>query len=176
MIRCEYFDNQTAAGYPSDSAVGQIVLQPNHSLSWKALKYFLAFMMVLSFSIAIAFLYFGYWLVLPFTGLEMAVLSYCLWLCLRRTSLQEVITFSAEEIRIESGIDSPEKTEIWERFFTKIHVNQAVHPWYRKTVSLVHRGDRFEIGSFLTHKEQDQLIESLHDMVRRADAAMVNRG
>ena len=84
MIRCEYFDKGTAEHSP-DSTVGQIVLQPNHSLSWKALKYFLAFMMVLSFSIAIAFLYFGYWLVLPFTGLEMAVLSYCLWLCLRRT-------------------------------------------------------------------------------------------
>jgi hypothetical protein len=37
----------------------------------------------------------------------------------------------------------------------------------------VHRGDRFEIGSFLTTVEQDELIDSLHRMVRRADAAMV---
>jgi hypothetical protein len=40
-------------------------------------------------------------------------------------------------------------------------------------VALVHRGDRFEIGSFLTTVEQDELIESLHRMVRHADAAMV---
>ncbi len=175
MIRCEYFDAGPEEEISARKTVGQIILQPNHSLSWRALKYFLALMMTLSFGIALTFLFYGYWLVLPFTGLEMAVLSYCLWLCLRRTSLQEVITFSADEIRLETGIEEPEKTEIWERFFTKIHINQAIHPWYRKSVALVHRGDRFEIGSFLTTTEQDELIETLHDMVRRADAAMVNR-
>ena len=89
MIRCEYFDSNAEDANLISKSVGQIVLQPNHSLSWRALKYFLAFMMILSFGIAIAFLFFGYWLVLPFTGLEMGVLSYCLWLCLRRGSLQE---------------------------------------------------------------------------------------
>ena len=173
MIRCEYFDSNPEDTSLISKFVGQIVLQPNHSLSWRALKYFLAFMMILSFGIAIAFLFLGYWLVLPFTGLEMGALSYCLWLCLRRGNLQEVITFSAEEVRLETGIDAPEQTETWERFFTKIHVTQAVHPWYRKTVELVHRGDSFEIGSFLTSPEKEELIESLYDMVRRADAAMV---
>jgi len=38
---------------------------------------------------------------------------------------------------------------------------------------LVHRGDSFEIGSFLTSPEKEELIKSLYDMVRRADAAMV---
>lgn len=177
MIRCEYFDNTGSKDAEAlNQTVGQIVLQPNHSLSWRALKYFLAFMMVLSFGIAITFVFFGYWLVLPFTGLEMAFLSYCLWRCLRRASLQEVIIFSATEIRLETGIDGPERTEVWERFFTKIHINQAIHPWYRKSVALVHRGDRFEIGSFLTTAEQDELIDSLYQMVRRADAAMVPVG
>ena len=174
MIRCEYFNNdESKHDRELNQTVGQIVLQPNHSLSWRALKYFLAFMMAVSFGIALTFVFFGYWLVLPFTGLEMAFLSWCLWRCLRRTSLQEVIVFSAEEIRLETGIDGPDRTEVWERFFTKIHVNQAIHPWYRKSVALVHRGDRFEIGSFLTAGEQDELIESLHRMVRRADAAIV---
>ena len=175
MIRCEYYDVDNDSKTDLKETVGQIVLQPNHSLSWKALKYFLGFMMLLSFGIALTFLFFGYWLVLPFTGLEMGVLSYCLWLCLRRTSLQEVITFSADEIRFETGIDTPDKSETWERFFTKIHVNQAIHPWYRKTVALVHRGDSFEIGAFLTSPEKEELIEYLYDMVRRADAAMVRR-
>ena len=173
MIRCEYFDADREIDEAPSQTVGQIVLQPNNSLSWQALKYFLAFMMLISFGIALTFMFFGYWLVLPFTGLEMAFLSYCLWRCLRRSSLQEVIVFSADEIRLETGIDGPDRTEVWERFFTKIHVNQAIHPWYRKTVALVHRGDRFEIGSFLTTVEQDELIDSLHRMVRRADAAMV---
>ncbi|MAD93761.1 MAG: hypothetical protein CMP85_08075 [Gammaproteobacteria bacterium] len=111
MIRCEYFDKADSKNETDlNQTVGQIVLQPNHSLSWRALKYFLAFMMLVSFGIAITFVFFGYWLVLPFTGLEMAFLSYCLWRCLRRTSLQEVIVFSADEIRLETGIDGPDRT------------------------------------------------------------------
>ncbi len=176
MIHCEYFNTESDTHSDLDKSVGQIILQPNHSLSWRALKYFLGFMMLLSFGIALTFLFFGYWMVLPFTGLEMAALSYCLWLCLRRTSLQEVIIFSPDEIRFETGIDAPDNTQTWERFFTKIHVKQAVHPWYRKTVALVHRGDSFEIGSFLTSPEKEELIESLYDMVRRADAALVRQG
>jgi hypothetical protein len=39
----------------------------------------------------------------------------------------------------------------------------------------VHRGNSFEIGAFLTSPEKDELIESLYDMVRRADAAMVRQ-
>ena len=64
MIRCEYFDPDTDDIPQTSTTVGQIVLQPNHSLSWRALKYFLAFMMLLSFGIAITFMFFGYWLVL----------------------------------------------------------------------------------------------------------------
>lgn len=173
MIRCDYIDPEIVGGNQTNKVVGQIVLQPNHSMSWRALKYFLAFMMILSFGIATAFLFLGYWLVLPFTGLEMGVLSYCLWLCLRRGSLQEVITFSTEQVTLETGIDAPDQRETWERFFTKIYVTQAIHPWYRKTVALVHRGESFEIGSFLTSPEKEELIESLYAMVRRADAAMV---
>jgi uncharacterized membrane protein len=77
MIRCEYFDKADSKNEADlNQTVGQIVLQPNHSLSWRALKYFLAFMMLVSFGIAITFVFFGYWLVLPFTVLEMAFLSY----------------------------------------------------------------------------------------------------
>ena len=76
-------------------------------------------MMVLSFGIALTFVFFGYWLVLPFTGLEMAFLSWCLWRCLRRTSLQEVIVFSAEEIRLETGIDGPDEPRFGSVFSPK---------------------------------------------------------
>ena len=66
MIRCEYFDNDASKhDRELNQTVGQIVLQPNHSLSWRALKYFLAFMMAVSFGIALTFVFFGYWLVLP---------------------------------------------------------------------------------------------------------------
>ena len=117
MIRCSILIPTPMTSRQLAQLLGKIVLQPNHSLSWRALKYFLAFMMLLSFGIAHPFMFFGYWLVLPFTGLEMAALAYCLWLCLRRGSLQEVITFSADEVRLKRNVDSPDNTETWERFY-----------------------------------------------------------
>ena len=103
----------------------------------------------------------GYWVVLPFTALEMAVLSYCLWLCLRRSSLQEVLSLSPETITLEVGVKRPQQTYQWQRFFTKIQVQPAFHPWYRKKVSLVHKGTELEIGRFLNNDEQTELLDSL---------------
>ena len=157
----------------SDSVIGTITMQPNHSLSWKALGYFLMFMMTVSFSIALTFTAMGYWVVLPFTAIEMAVLSYCLWLCLRRSSLQEVLSLTPETITLEVGIKRPQQTYQWQRFFTKIQVQPALHPWYRKKVSLVHRGTELEIGRFLNPEEQTELLDSLKKLIRQADAAQI---
>ena len=55
-------------------------------------------MMLLSFGVAITFMFFGYWLVLPFTGWKWR--RQLLSLAVPATgSLQEVITFSADEVR-----------------------------------------------------------------------------
>ena len=169
MIRCVSHDPNERP----DKVVGTITMQPNHSMSWKALGYFLMFMMTISFSIALAFTAMGYWVVLPFTALEMAVLSYCLWLCLRRSSLQEVLSLTPETITLEVGVKRPQQTYQWQRFFTKIQVQPAFHPWYRKKVSLVHKGTELEIGGFLNNDEQAELLDSLRQLIRQADAAQV---
>ena len=85
--------------------------------------------------------------------------------------MQEVISFSGEAIRLEAGVKTPTEIVTWQRFFTKIHVERAIHPWYRKTVSLVHKGESREKGNFLTQDEQEKLIETLNHLVRRADLA-----
>jgi uncharacterized membrane protein len=170
MIHCSSEDPSD----DNDNVVGTITMQPNQSMSWKALRYFLIFMMTVSFSIAFAFTAMGYWVVLPFTALEMAVLSYCLWLCLRRSSIQEVLSLTPETIKLEVGIKQPQHTYQWQRFFTKIQVQPAFHPWYRKKVSLVHKGTELEIGRFLNPDEQKDLLDFLRTLIRRADAAQVN--
>jgi hypothetical protein len=88
--------------------------------------------------------------------------------------MQEVISFSGEEIRLEAGVKTPTEIVTWQRYFTKIHVERAIHPWYRKKVSLVHRGASREIGNFLTQEEQEKLIRTLDHLVRRADLAQLS--
>jgi uncharacterized membrane protein len=167
MIKLEEFElPQSPRG-----TIGNITLRPNQSFSWRAFTYFILFFMMLSFGIATAFSVMGYWVILPFTALEMAILSYCLWICLRRTSMQEVLYFSGDEIWLEAGIKAPTEFVTWPRYFTKIHIERAIHPWYRKKVSLVCRGESREIGKFLTQEECEKLIVSLNRLVRLADLA-----
>ena len=93
MIRCEYFDSNAGDTSLISKFVGKSCCSRITS-RWRALKYFLAFMMIFSFGIAIAFLFLGYWLVLPFTGLEMGVLELVPLAVFVCGNLQEVITFS----------------------------------------------------------------------------------
>jgi len=69
MVSVEYFDDAERRAY-----VGQIVLQPNNSMTWQATRYFLLTLMLISFTMATLFLWQGYWMILPFSVLEMSIL------------------------------------------------------------------------------------------------------
>ena len=84
-----------------------------------------------------------------------------------------VKTLTGKTITLEVGIKRPQQTYQWQRFFTKIQVQPALHPWYRKKVSLVHRGTELEIGRFLNPEEQTELLDSLKKLIRQADAAQI---
>ena len=164
MVREEQFE-------PRDELepIGRITLKPNQSLSWKALRIFLFCFALLSGSIAIAFLFLGYWIILPLAGAEFLVVSLCLWLCLKRSAIQEVITFSKSRIKIEKGADVPSESYHWERFYTKLLVESSTSSLHRNRIWLSHKNSKVEIGSFLTATEQERLVRSFGDLITRSD-------
>ncbi|MEQ8483553.1 MAG: DUF2244 domain-containing protein [Pseudomonadales bacterium] len=165
MIRCE-FD-------PS-APEGRILLRPNRSWTWRANTLLVGTLMAVSGSVATVFAYQGLWLVLPFTVLEMSVLLGCLYYCVRRTHIQEVLTFSPELVQFERGVGHPKLQVRFQRFFARFQVETVRHPWYPKRVALRCGNSRLRIGGFLGADELDELISALRDMVQRMDAAQVN--
>ena len=85
----------------------QFVLRPNRSLSWRSLVRFFLGLFVVSMSIAIGLALMGYWLVLPFSGLEMLALAAALYLVARRSHLAEVIRVTEDGVQIERGCGQP---------------------------------------------------------------------
>ncbi len=150
---------------------GRIVLRPNRSWSWRANTYLVATLMAVSGSMASVFAYRGMWVILPFTALEMSVLLACLYYCVRRTHLQEVLTFSPDYLIFERGITRPQIRRRFQRYFTRFCVRAAEHPWYRTRVSVRCRETDLEIGSFLTSEEKEDLVAALRDMIWRLDSA-----
>ena len=155
---------------------GKIVLRPNRSWTWRANTYFVGTLMLISLSIAVAFTLQGMWVILPFTVLEMSVLLACLYYCVRRTHIQEVLTFSPESLVLERGINRPQLRVEFQRYFTRFFVRGPRHPWYRKQIALRCRDREMEIGSFLSSDEKDDLIRQLRDMIHHFDTPAAPSG
>jgi uncharacterized membrane protein len=158
------------ARFDDDRHVATIVLRPNRSWTWRANRYLVYTLMAVSGTIAALFTARGLWLVLPFTVLEMSVLLACLYYCVRRTHRQEVLELSPEEIVLQTGHDRPESTFRYPRFFTRVRVDAARHPWYSARISVEARGNRHVIGDFLTGEEKAELVHRLRDLIHRLEA------
>lgn len=162
MIACD-FDTETAAA--------RIILKPNRSWTWRANSYFVATLMTISLIIAASFTAQGFWVILPFTVLEMSVLTAALYYCVRRTHVTEVLSLNQNELVFERGIRRPSERFAFERYFARFFVKPARHPWYRKKIELKCRDQALEVGQFLSDEEKDQLVRELRHIIHRLDSA-----
>ena len=160
-----------ATQFDEQNHTGRIVLRSNNSWTWRANLALVVSLMIVSGAIAIGFTLHGLWMVLPFSALEMTVLLACLHYCVRRTHAQEVLTFSPDELVLEQGHYAPEHTYRFHRFFARFFVEPPNHRWYSSRVAIHHRGDRIEIGGFLTADDKLDLVREIRAMIRRFDGA-----
>jgi len=158
-----------AAHFDDLTAEGQIVLQPNRSWTWRANVYFVATLLVVSSGIGSFFLWNGMWVIVPFTVLELCVLTAALYYCVRRTHTTEVLTLSRSRLVLERGVNRPTQRFDFDRYFSRFLVRSPSHPWYRKRIALRCRGQELEVGSFLTDEEKDDLVSQLRRMISRLD-------
>lgn len=157
------------AEFDENAIRGQIVLKPNRSWTWRANTYLVGSLMVISGVVAGVFTVNGMWLILPFTVLEMSVLTACLYYCVRRTHTTEILTLSKSTLVFERGVNKPTQRFDFDRYFSRFFVEAATHPWYKKRINLRCREQQFEVGSFLSNEEKDHLINQLRQMIRRLD-------
>ncbi|MEM6707690.1 MAG: DUF2244 domain-containing protein [Pseudomonadota bacterium] len=150
----------------------QIVLKPNRSWTWRNNVWVLASLFTLSLTIGIFFLFHRYWMILPFTLTEVAIVSACLYYCVRETHRQEVLRMGVDRVVLERGIWRPQERREFERYFTRFSVTQPPYRGHQKTVSLSCRGEDTEIGSFLPPADKDELIRVLKHAVSFLDAQL----
>ncbi|MEE4302180.1 MAG: DUF2244 domain-containing protein [Pseudomonadales bacterium] len=154
-----------SSSYDSASRTGRIVLRPNRSWSWRANVVFLSVITTVSLIIGTSFLLRGYWMILPFSLLEMTFLAGCLWYCVRRTHRQEVLTFTDDELQIEAGIDRPQSRHVFKRLFARFFVRRPRHPWYGPRIAVRSHGREVTIGDFLAPDDKKVLVTELQRMV-----------
>jgi uncharacterized membrane protein len=151
----------TQSTSPPDAV--SVVISGNSSLSaagtWLFYGSIVAFTVIISGGWALM----GYWPVLPFAGLELAVLALALYLTRLRATYREVLVISATDVVLERGRATRRESLQWPRPWVRAEL--ASGPSRRSRLLLRSSGRSVEIASMLTEPERKALHARLRELL-----------
>ena len=147
--------------------IHRILLRPNQSTSWKTSLLFVSVIAFTCLAIGIGFAFAGATMILPFAGLEVLFVGVCVYLVMKKTYKQEVITLTKEKLKIEKGAGKID--QVWEyfRMWSYVSVEKPEHPWYPAHIVIRSKGERVPIGDFLNEEEKEDLVMSLEKIINQ---------
>ncbi len=145
-----------------------IVIQPNASLSSRQALSLLAGMCILSFSIAGILAAMGYWMILPFAGLEMGCLAAALYVAMQANREREVLRIDGDRLILERGRDAPRYHREFPLHWVQVGLRPAAGPTDVPHVQLRYAGQQVEIGKVLAEDERVAFARHLSAWVQQA--------
>lgn len=148
----------------------RLVIGPNASLSPRGAWVFIGSLAAVAAMVAGWSALLGFWLVLPFLGLELLAVGVALWVCLRRNRYREVVEVRGDKLRVEFGLlgrgagASVEMSRHWSR----VRLEPGANRNDPTRLLLVCSGQRVDIGRCLTDEEREQLAARLRQLLRPA--------
>lgn len=155
-------------GAESELECLRFIVTPNPSMSWRANKLFIASLAVLSFGMGGAFAVQGYWMILPFVGFEIALLSFVLYWCCWQSMRREVISIDADNVEIELGRNSAQELHRFQSAWTKVIFYPPRSATRHGRLVMQSKGQEIEVGAFLTDTERESLAVSIQDALTSA--------
>jgi len=152
-----------------DAAPHRIEIAPNCSLSVRGAQLFFASLCIASFTVAGMVATRGFWPVLLFAGLEMALLGWALWTSMRRRHHRESILISDDDVQIET-IDHRRRVKVvFPRHWAQVKLRRSALRLHPSRLTIESHGRQCEIGSFLTEEERRGLAERLQRLIGRVN-------
>ena len=145
-----------------------ITLRPNGSLRWRAAKWACAGLALLVGGVAAWFAAQGAWLVLPFAGLELVVVTAGLYLSCCASGRAEVIRIGQETLVVQSGRGRPEREHTFQRAWARVVLVRDPSGWYPSRLLVRSHGRSLEIGAWLVEDEKLELAAELARLTRIA--------
>ena len=144
----------------------RILLRPNQSTDWKTSLIFISIIAFTCLAIGIGFAFAGATMILPFAGLVVIFVGVCVYLVMKQTYKQEVITLTQETLKIEKGEGKID--QVWEyfRMWSFVSVERPQHPWYPAHIVVTSKGERVPIGDFLNEDEKEELVSNLERIIQ----------
>ena len=141
------------------------VARRNNSLSSTDRMRVFACVFAFSMSIALAFAAFGAWPVIPFTGLEMAVLYAAFRYVDRHAADYEIIEIKDDSVRVETRVGSQVQSVELNRHWAQLVTNDSSG---ELRLALRSHGREVEFGRHLTGKDRERIARELRQRLRKA--------
>ncbi|MCP5327611.1 MAG: DUF2244 domain-containing protein [Sinobacteraceae bacterium] len=149
--------------------IDRIEISPHCSLTTRGAWIFFASLCITSFSLAGLVALQGYWPVLPFAGLEMALLGWALKLSMQRRHYRQTITVTAESVEIEEYLPERQGRVVFPRHWAQVRMRGGLSPLHPSRLTIESHGRRCEVGSFLNEQERTGLAQRLRLLIGRID-------
>ena len=150
-----------------DPAATEFNICPNAGIRRPGWPWLMGGLVVLGLGIAIRLALLGFWLVLPFTIIELGMVYYLVDLVRRRGSYIEKICIDREKVsvsRLEPGKDRDSRFPL---YWVRVDLRAPTHRWYPHRLLLGASGRWVEVGACLTDPERHSLADAVRSEIRR---------
>lgn len=151
----------------TSSTADRIEISPNCSLSIRGAWLFFGSLAVTSFSMASLVALQGYWPVLPFAGLELALVGWALKHSMRRRHHRQTITVSEDYVEIDEHLPQRQGRTVFPRHWAQVRIRAGHSPLHPSRLTIESHGRRCEVGSFLNEQERTGLAKRLKRLIGR---------
>ena len=124
-------------------------------------------------SIGLVFAVKGYWMILPFAGLELLALAICFHLAASAAQRREIVSISDALVTIEKGTvrrsagrGGPDSRTEFPRVWTRVELSKPSRGSYPSRLWVGAYGKRIELAGFLAEDEKRSLATKLQQLVR----------
>lgn len=154
-------------------------LRPNSSLTPRAAAWFYGSLVALLLGVALGCTMLGFWPVLPFAGLEAAVLLGTVHWVRRRALAREYIRVDDASVTIEKCLPGRRgrKSSVavaFQRPWTRLELRRGRPAHWPSRLLFSSRGRSVEVGAFLTDDERQGLKDRLAELLAGDDASTGN--
>lgn len=140
----------------------EYIISGNNSISLAGSLVFITIISFVSIIIALGFLFQGYWIILPFAGLEMIFLAVMLLYCCHNNSMCEKIQIYEDKVNISSQYRKNKGVFEVNKYWASIILNKPKLKGHPHKLFVRYKGREMEVGVMLEDKERLELAAMLN--------------
>ncbi|MBX2867219.1 MAG: DUF2244 domain-containing protein [Acidiferrobacterales bacterium] len=153
----------------------EFTIRPNASFPRPGWPWFLGLLVFVSLLIALRFAWLGFWMILPFTLLELAFLMAMVWLVKNRANFVEKVSISREQVIIEHLQKNKDAQWSFPLYWSRVELRKPGHRWYPHRLLIGTSGKWVEIGQCLNEEERAGLADAIRTEINRQKTVEVTR-